>query len=246
MALFLSKPCSDRLRKSEKFSFRIPFLPDQGQKIPKKQQKNSKIYKTSFLQYFNPNQVEIGRERQKNNFVPNFVPTRPRLEDSKNNSKKIQKIVKHHYGNISIQTGLRQTEKEKKNFGSENRSYPTWVIKFQRKKSKKIKNIIQTLFLSKRQAKKVRKKIFSRILFLLNPSKKIPKKLAKKFKKLKNIILTLFHIQTGLIQAEKQKNKFRTQFRFYTTRARKFQKKNSKKIQRIKNIIPAIFLPKPS
>ena len=39
--------------------------------------------------------------------VLNFVPTRPELENSQKNSKKIQKIKKHHSGIISIQTGLR-------------------------------------------------------------------------------------------------------------------------------------------
>ena len=34
----------------------------------------------------------------------------------KKNSKKIQKIKKHHSGIISIQTGMRQAEKEKKIF----------------------------------------------------------------------------------------------------------------------------------
>ena len=48
--------------------------------------------------------------------VLNFVPTRPELENSQKNSKKIQKIKKHHSSIISIQTGLRLAEKEiKKN-----------------------------------------------------------------------------------------------------------------------------------
>ena len=42
-----------------------------------------------------------------------------------------------------------------------------------------------------------KKKVSSRILFLLDPGKKIPKKIAKKFKKFKNIIPTLFLFKLG-------------------------------------------------
>ena len=65
-------------------------------------------------------------------------PTRVR-KFQKKNSKKIQETKKHHSGIISIKTGMRQAEKEKK------------------------------------------KKISSRISFLVDLAKKIPKK-----KKLKN------------------------------------------------------------
>ena len=42
-----------------------------------------------------------------------------------------------------------------------------------------------------------KKKVSSRILFLLDPGKKIPKKIAKKFKKFKNIILAIFLSKPG-------------------------------------------------
>jgi len=45
--------------------------------------------------------------KEKENFVPNSVPIRPRLENSKKNSQKIKNIKKYHSGNISIQTGFR-------------------------------------------------------------------------------------------------------------------------------------------
>ena len=49
--------------------------------------------------------------------VPNFVPTQPKQENSKKkNSKKIQKIKKFNSDIISIQNGLRETEKERKKF----------------------------------------------------------------------------------------------------------------------------------
>ena len=43
-----------------------------------------------------------------------------------------------------------------------------------------------------RKAEKERKKRYSRIPFILNPGKKIPKKIAKKFKIIKNLFPALF------------------------------------------------------
>ena len=48
-----------------------------------------------------------------------------------------------------------------------------------------------------REAKKEREKFESRISFLSEPGKKIPKTIAKKFKKLKNLFPTLFLAKTG-------------------------------------------------
>ena len=59
----------------------------------------------SFQHYFYPNRDEIGREREKTILVPNFVPTRPGVEKSNKNSKKILKIKKHYSDIISIETG---------------------------------------------------------------------------------------------------------------------------------------------
>ena len=64
----------------------------------------------------------MGQEREKKNLVPNSVPTQPERENSKKKSKKFQKIKKVNSGIISIQSGLRQPEKEKKNFSAEFRS----------------------------------------------------------------------------------------------------------------------------
>ena len=52
------------------------------------------------------------KEREKNN----SVHTRPELENSKKNSKKIQKIKKVNSEIISIQNGLKVAEKERKKF----------------------------------------------------------------------------------------------------------------------------------
>ena len=48
-----------------------------------------------------------------------------------------------------------------------------------------------------REAKKERKNFESRIPFLPEPGKKIPKIMAKKFKKLKNFFPALFLAKTG-------------------------------------------------
>ena len=54
------------------------------------------------------------KKERKKNLVPNSVPTQPERENSKKKSKKIQKIKKVNFGIISIQTGLREAEKERK------------------------------------------------------------------------------------------------------------------------------------
>ena len=79
----------------------------------------------------------MGQERERN-FTPKFRSYQPELENSKKKkSKKIQKIKKVNSGIISIENGLRETEKE-------------------------------------------RKKFLSRIPFIFDQGKKIPKKIAKK------------------------------------------------------------------
>ena len=51
----------------------------------------------------------------KKNLDPNSIPTQPKLKNSKKKkSKKIQEIKKVNSDSISIQNGLRETEKEKK------------------------------------------------------------------------------------------------------------------------------------
>ena len=44
-------------------------------------------------------------EKEKKNLLPNSVHTRPGIENSKENSKKVQKIKKLNSGIISIQNG---------------------------------------------------------------------------------------------------------------------------------------------
>ena len=58
----------------------------------------------------------IAQERVKKVLIPNSVHTRPEQENSKQNSKKIQKIKKVNSGFISIKKGLREADKERKKF----------------------------------------------------------------------------------------------------------------------------------
>ena len=68
----------------------------------------------------------------------------------------------------------------------------------------------------------------SSIPFLLDPVKKIPKKIAKKFKIIKNLFPAVFLAKTGRDRTRKGEKNFRLQLRSYSTPARKFQKKSQK------------------
>ena len=63
-----------------------------------------------------PKWDEIGREREKKILLPNSVQTRHGQENSKKNSKKIEKIKKPLSDIISSQNGMRQAEKKRKKF----------------------------------------------------------------------------------------------------------------------------------
>ena len=76
--------------------------------------------------------------------------------------------------------------------------------------------------------------------FILDPAKKIPKKVVKKLKKFKNLFPTLFLAKTGWDRLRKRKKNFTSEFRSYSTQTRKFQI-NSKKIEKIKKPISDII-----
>ena len=75
---------------------------------------------------------------------------------------------------------------------------------------------------------------------ILDPDKKIPKKIAKKLRKLKNLFPTLFLAKTGRDRPRKREKKFTSKCRSYSTQTRKFQK-NSQKIEKIKKPISDII-----
>ena len=61
MASFLAKIGLKRPRKRENNNYRsVPFLPDAKQKIPKKQQKNTKNLQILLWPHFKPKQVGKG------------------------------------------------------------------------------------------------------------------------------------------------------------------------------------------
>ena len=77
MASCLAKIGLKRPRKGENNNYRyVPFLPDAKQKIPKKQQKNSKKLRNTIMASF---QAKIGwkRMRKRENKNYNFVPFLP-------------------------------------------------------------------------------------------------------------------------------------------------------------------------
>ena len=81
-------------------------------------------------------------------------------------------------------------------------SYPSQIRKLKKiaKKFKKIKKVNSSIISIQNglsEPRKRKKKFYSRILFLPNPTLKIPKKIANKFKKLKNLFPALFLAKTG-------------------------------------------------
>ena len=73
-----------------------------------------------------------------------------------------------------------------------------------------------------RYVEKERKKFQFRIPFILDPGKKILKKIEKEIKKLKNLFPALFSAKTGLDRPRKRKKNFSPESRSYSNRARKF------------------------
>ena len=103
----------------KKIYSRIPFMLAPGKKIQKKNGKKiQKTKKTSFRHYFLPKRDEIGREREKKILLPNSVHTRPRQEDSKKKSNKIEKIKNPLSKFIVSLNGMRSAEKQRKKFYS--------------------------------------------------------------------------------------------------------------------------------
>ena len=66
-------------------------------------------------QYFHPNQDEIHREREKIILVPNAVPTRPGIENSKKIAKKFKKLENIIPALFLSKPGWDRPRKRKKN-----------------------------------------------------------------------------------------------------------------------------------
>ena len=120
MASFQVKIGWKRQRKRENKNYRsVTLLPDGLEKIPKRQQKNSKNLKIPLWLLFKLKQVGKGREREKIKIIVpfRFHPTVQRKFQK--NNKKIRKIKIYHYGIISSQNRLKRLRKRKnKNYRS--------------------------------------------------------------------------------------------------------------------------------
>ena len=99
----------------KKFKSRIPFLPEAGKKILKKIAKKFKKLNKLIPVLFQSKEGWGRPRKRKKNFSPEFRSYSTRARKFQKNSKKIQKIKKPLSGIISIQNGLREAEKEKKN-----------------------------------------------------------------------------------------------------------------------------------
>ena len=80
--------------------------------------------------------------------------------------------------------------------------------------------------------------------FILDPAKKIPKKIVKKFKNFKNHFLTLFFAKMGRDRPRKRKKKFCFRIPFKLDSDKKIPKKIAKKLKKLKNLFPTLFLAK--
>ena len=76
--------------------------------------------------------------------------------------------------------------------------------------------------------------MYSRIPFILDPGKKIPKKRAKKLKELKKPLSEINFSQNGVRSAEIEKKKFYSRIPFILDPGKKIPKKIAKKLKKLK------------
>ena len=77
--------------------------------------------------------------------------------------------------------------------------------------------------------------------FILDPGKKIPKKIVKKLKKLKNHFSTFFLAKMGCDSPRKRKKKFYFRIAFKLDSGKKIPKKIAKNLKKLKNLIPILI-----
>ena len=94
------------------------------------------------------------------------------------------------------------------------------------------------------KAEKEKKKCYCRIPFILDPGKKIPKKIAKILKKIKKPLFGNIPSQNRMRQAEKERTKFQSRIPFILDPVKKIPKKIAKKFKTIKYLFPALFIAK--
>ena len=76
--------------------------------------------------------------------------------------------------------------------------------------------------------------------FILDPAKKIPKKIVKKLKKLKNLFPALFLAKTEWDVPRKRKKKFYFRIPFKPDSGKKIRKKIAKKLEKLKKALSDI------
>ena len=127
---FQAKTCWEMPRKREKIIVPVSSYPTQNREFQESSKKNQKIKKISLWLLFRLKRDEASWEREKKKLSFRSVTTRPRIENSKKNSKKMKKMKKHHYVFISSQNRLGEAEKEEKKIIVPISSYPTWNREF--------------------------------------------------------------------------------------------------------------------
>ena len=219
----------------KQFQSRISFLPDPGQKIPKKMAKKFKKLKNIILALF-LSEPGIRQNKEERRIFQSRILF---LADP---------VFRHYFYPKWVEIGR---EREEKKNCLEFLSYSTRVRKFQ-KNSKIIQKIqkhhsgVISIQTGMRQTEEEKKKNCCPEFpsYTTWDRRKFQKKIVKKFEKLKNIFPALFLSKT-VRQAEKEKKKFSPEFCSYLTRVRNFQKKQQKNSKKTKKIIPALFLSKP-
>ena len=84
----------------------------------------------------------MGQEREGEILLPNSVPTKPKLENSKKKeAKKFKKLKKLIPALFLSEMGWGRPRKREKKFSPEFRSFSTRAKKFQQKKQKNSKNL---------------------------------------------------------------------------------------------------------
>ena len=139
-------------------------------------------------------------KKVKTKFYSRIPFIRPRQENSEKNSKKIQKIIKPFPDNRPYfqPNGAEKDRKSENKILVSNSVHTRPGQENSEKNSKKIQKIIKPLpgiiFCPNgiTKAKKVKTKFYSRIPFILDPGRKILKKIVKKFKNYKTFSRNFF------------------------------------------------------
>ena len=92
-----------------------------------------------------------------------------------------------------------------------------------------------------RQAEKEKKKNLSRIPFILDPCKKIPKKNIKKIQKIIKPLPVIIFRQNGMREAKNERKKFQSRIPFILDLGKKIPKKIVKNFKKLYNLFPALF-----